>query len=320
MITPGVAVVGEALVDLIEQPDGDYRPHRGGSPYNVALALARQGQPIRYLSPLSSDRFGRWLAAGLEAAGVESLAPPSPQPTGLAVVAVDGQGQARYSFYREGVADRDVSAEALIAGLPAAGGALHTGSLAMAPDDQPRIKALLQAARDRGLCVCLDINMRPGAVPDRAAYVAGVEALLPLCHLVKCSDEDLAALGRGGDPVEAGRALQRDLEQPLVAITLGAAGAALVGRGAVIQRPAMIAEPGGDTVGAGDCFQAGLLSKLRSMGLLQPEALAGATAAQLTAALDHARATAALNVGRQGCDPPSAAEIAARLEADRVSP
>ena len=48
-----IAVLGEALIDFIVGSDGAYRPHLGGSPYNVAIGLARQGIDVSYLSPLS---------------------------------------------------------------------------------------------------------------------------------------------------------------------------------------------------------------------------------------------------------------------------
>ena len=47
-----IAVLGEALIDFIAGEDGAYRPHLGGSPYNVAIGLARQGIEMPRLHPL----------------------------------------------------------------------------------------------------------------------------------------------------------------------------------------------------------------------------------------------------------------------------
>ena len=49
---PSVVVFGEVILDLIAGPTGDHTPHTGGSPFNVALALARQDIPVHLLSPL----------------------------------------------------------------------------------------------------------------------------------------------------------------------------------------------------------------------------------------------------------------------------
>ena len=114
---PAVAFAGEALIDLIRREDGAYAPCLGGSVYNQARALARQGLRSHYLNPLSADAFGRALAGQLAADGVQAADPqPRLAPTALAVVDPGtGGGPPRYAFYREGVADRDTRAEALIA-------------------------------------------------------------------------------------------------------------------------------------------------------------------------------------------------------------
>ena len=54
-----VATAGEALIDMIRNPDGRFEPCIGGAVYNLTRALARQGIETLYLNPLSKDRFGR---------------------------------------------------------------------------------------------------------------------------------------------------------------------------------------------------------------------------------------------------------------------
>ena len=54
-----IAVIGEALIDVVETGDDDPRLARpGGSPYNVALGLARLAAPARFVGRLSSDPLG----------------------------------------------------------------------------------------------------------------------------------------------------------------------------------------------------------------------------------------------------------------------
>jgi fructokinase len=65
-----IVVAGEALVDLLVQPDGSIAAVPGGGPYNTARAIARLGPPVAWLGGLSSDRFGRLLETGLVADGV----------------------------------------------------------------------------------------------------------------------------------------------------------------------------------------------------------------------------------------------------------
>ena len=109
-----VATAGEALIDLIGLADGRFEPWLGGTVYNLARALARQQVQTLYLNPMSKDRFGRQLAHGMQQDGVHFAHPQAVQQvTSLAVVNLDANGHPDYAFYREGVADRAISAEAL---------------------------------------------------------------------------------------------------------------------------------------------------------------------------------------------------------------
>jgi len=114
-----IAVLGEALIDFIVGDDGAYRPHLGGSPYNVAIGLARQGIDVSYLSSLSDDSFGDQLLGSLLKEGVQiPLKRRSLWPTSLALVTINEQHQPDYRLYREGVADKDTSFEEIVGNLP----------------------------------------------------------------------------------------------------------------------------------------------------------------------------------------------------------
>ena len=65
-----------------------YRAIPGGSCYNVAIASARQGQKVSYITPISRDSLGNILAGRLEADKVIVSAPRVDEPTSLAVVSV----------------------------------------------------------------------------------------------------------------------------------------------------------------------------------------------------------------------------------------
>lgn len=306
------AAVGEALVDLIEHADGRYEPCLGGSVCNFTRAMALQGRAIRYLNPLSTDTFGDRFMARLRADGVNLGAGDgrSTWPTSLAVVSLGEEGVPHYVFHREHVADRDGSAAALIARLPERTELIHTGGLALMPADWPKVRQVLDAARSRGAVVSVDANLRPVVVgrdtAQLAAYRKAVEAAIAEAEIVKLSDEDVTALGWDVGDLEG--VARRLLEQPrlrLIAFTLGAEGAMLVTRNALVRRPVPSGVTVVDTVGAGDCFQAGLLAWLDQAGRLRPDALESLTPEELDAALNHAMTAAAINVQRQGCQPPT---------------
>ena len=310
-----VAIAGEALIDLIRRPDGSYLPCLGGALYNLCRALARQGVGTQYLNPLSRDRFGRELEAQLVADGVH-LAQPDPvqQVTSLAVVNLNAHGHPDYAFYREGVADRAVSAQSLgdaCAALPALQ-VVCTGALALDARDAATYLPWLAAQRAAGHCVVVDANLRPAVMPDLAAYRSTVHAALAHAHIIKASDEDLEHLAVPGTTAleRARHLLATNPQAHLLALTLGANGAWLLHRNGV-QCFAQEAQPlpVADTVGAGDSFLAGLLTHL----LRQSQPAGAGSFAQCVEtlsdtacqkALHHALASASLCVIEQGCVPP----------------
>lgn len=309
------AIAGEALIDLIRRPDGSYLPCLGGALYNLCRALARQGVGTQYLNPLSRDRFGRELAAQLVDDGVV-LAQPEPvqQVTSLAVVNLDANGHPDYAFYREGVADRAVSAAGLgesCAALPALQ-LVCTGALALDARDTAIYLPWLAAQRAAGRCVVVDANLRPSVMPDLAAYRITVHAALAHAHIIKASDEDLEHLAvPGGDALARAQNLfAANPQAHLLALTLGAEGAWLLHRNGV-QCFAKEAQPLPvvDTVGAGDSFLAGLLAHLlrqsQAAGVASfTQFVDGLTADACQQALRHALASASLCVMEQGCVPP----------------
>jgi fructokinase len=314
-VTQAVVTYGEALVDMIEMPDGRFAAALGGSVCNFTLAVARQGLAVSYLNPLSKDSFGDGFAAMLGEAGVTLASPRrSSCPTALAVVTLDANRTPSYVFHRQHVADRDITPAQARAAMPERPGVFHTGGLALLPDDLGQTLAVIDAAAAAGALVSIDANMRPLACADLPAYAAGVHRALAHADLLKVSDEDLQHLGYGDrEPLEAALALFALGDVKMVALTLGAAGAVLLSRTACATVRPPHGVPVKDTVGCGDCFMAGLVAWLAGAGLLTPSALAGAGVALLEQAARHAVATASLNAMRQGCQPPCAAELAVFL-------
>ena len=192
-----IATAGEALIDLVMQPDGRFLPCAGGAVYNLSRALARQGVSVMYMNPFSFDRFGRQLASGLEADGaLLARAEPVPEVTSLAVVGVDAHGHPDYAFYREAVADRAITAQALNAACAEAPelDIVCTACLALAPADADKYLPWLASQKAAGRWVVVDTNLRPTVLPDMAPYRANIHAALTHADLVKASDEDLQHL------------------------------------------------------------------------------------------------------------------------------
>ena len=173
-----ITVCGETVADLVAQPDGDYRAYPGGSPANVALALARLGETTTFAGRLGPDVFGRRMRDHLVSNGVDPRhLVEAAQPSTLAVVSFDDQRRATYDFWTDGTADWQWS-DGDLAQHPAGGVvAFHTGSLASwtAPGDAA-LAHLFARGRAAGTCtLSYDPNVRPAparrrrrrAQPDR---------------------------------------------------------------------------------------------------------------------------------------------------------
>ncbi|MEU4114969.1 carbohydrate kinase [Kitasatospora sp. NPDC028055] len=289
-------VIGECVADIVRTDGAPDRVHPGGSPANVAYGLARLGHPAVLLTELGPDADGRLIRRHLESAGVVVRAAEVAR-TPSAVVRLDGQGRAEYTF--------DIGWTLPPTELPAAPAAIHLGSIgAVTEPGAAAVLALVERWRDR-VPVSYDPNVRPALMGERAAAVRRVERCVALSELVKASDEDLAWL-YPGEPVEAVAERWLALGPAVVAVTLGAEGALALTAEGRRERVAAVPVAVADTVGAGDSFMAALLH-------------ARAAGEELADCLAEAVTAAALTVSRPGANPPSAAELAAALERRRAA-
>ena len=303
-----IAVIGEALVDVVETGDDEPRLARpGGSPYNVALGLARLEAPVRFVGRLSGDPLGAILRRHAERSAVDlSLCVDAHEPTTVALVELDEAGAAQYRFGVDGTADFLWTA-AELARVPDDVAAVHFGSLASwLPPGDALIAARVAQLGAAGAAVTYDPNVRPHLQPDGAAARAQVEGVLPIVDLVKTSEEDLAHLHPGTD-VEKVAAGWLAAGPVAVVVTLGGDGSLVVteaGTVAVPPRPVDVV----DTVGAGDAFMSGLLDALHRGGWLRRDALATAPWPDVLA---DAGLVAALTCARAGANPPRRSEVEA---------
>ncbi|MEE4715389.1 carbohydrate kinase [Pseudomonas alliivorans] len=303
-------VCGEALFDIFTRADTDSALNKlgfdaiaGGSPFNVAIGLRRLGVESALFAGLSTDYLGSRLRAVLEdeQVGAEHLIEFN-APTTLAMVAVGADGSPTYSFRGEGCADRQLRLEHLPR-LDDKVRGIHVGSFSLVV--QPIADTLLAlVARESGKrLISLDPNVRLNPAPDIGRWRSQIAAFAEHAHMIKVSDEDLHLLYPDRDPETIAKGwLNRHTH--LVIVTRGTQGASIFtrehGTWSIPAKSVVTV----DTVGAGDTFQAALLTFLTERQVDTPKALSEITKEMLDQMLEFAASAAALTCTRVGPDLP----------------
>jgi fructokinase len=305
-VRPVLTVIGEALVDLV--PDGttgEYRAIAGGSPFNVAVGLARLGNRTSLMARFADDRYGRVLRSIAAAEGIDlSAAPRAAERSSVATASVDDGGGATYEFDIDGTADWQWTAAELRELNPTTE-VLHFGSLASwTPPGAARMADLVGELRAGGrVLISYDPNVRPAVIGAREAGARLVEQAVRRAHIIKASREDVEWL-YPKLAVDDVAARWGGLGAKLVVVTDGPDGATGYRRtGEPVRRPARRVTVV-DTIGAGDAFTSGLLTGLVRRRLHRDRRLDGIAGGTLADIIDEAALVAAITCQREGADPP----------------
>ena len=223
-------VCGEALVDMlpaevVSPQETRWTALAGGGPMNSAVALKRLGRDVQFLGRLGGDAFGRQIEGWLDANNVGTeLAVRTPDPTSMAVVSLDDEGKAQYTFHFDGTSNFGWQASE----FPTLTDEdwLHFGSIAAVVG--PGSKALRNFVAGTRAAVSYDINVRPTVQPDRSAYFDAVADLMAAVGsgggIVKASDEDINWLVDDDDPLSYAETWAAEYGLSMFVVTLGADG------------------------------------------------------------------------------------------------
>jgi sugar/nucleoside kinase (ribokinase family) len=297
---PDVIVLGGDVTPAFGQQEklvGSMRLVIGGSATITAVAAARLGLRVALVAAVGDDPAGQLMTSMLMAEGVDvcALAVRPGQATGMTVVLSRGSDRA---ILTATAAMASLTAGDVPDALVTSAAHVHVSSYFLLEDSLgPGLPGLFAAARAAGATTSLDTNWDPAGRwggPQLRALLAQTDLLLP-------NEAEALALS-GADSLDdaIGRLTAAG---PRVVVKLGARGArssapglgdnaapradntGLAGSSVQYDVSVPPVEPA-DTTGAGDCFNAGLITGLlRGLDLPHAAALGCAVGAASTQAL-----------------------------------
>lgn len=261
---PSLICLGEPMVEFNQTISGEpnWLQGFGGDTSNAAIAAARQGASVGYLTALGEDPFGDlfidlWRREGVDCGHVQRR---SDGHTGAVFVTHDARGH-HFSFMRKGSAPSHFAASDLPRDYLAAADMLHLSGISQAISDAARDAcfAAIDVMKAAGKRVAYDTNLRlrlwsvdeARDVMHRA--MARVDIALP-------SLDDATAMTGLDDP-DAIADFYLGLGPSIVALKMGKDGA-LVATSAQRQRLAGHAVKAIDATGAGDTFDGAFLTRI----------------------------------------------------------
>ena len=270
-----VITFGDMCVDLIVSGDDvvprfgqveklvdDYALDMGGSCCLFACQAAKLGLRVGILGRVGDDDFGRLIRCRLDECGVDTqhviVDPKLKTGLGIALCRDDDRAILTYMGSICALEPADVS-DALLASARH----LHHGSFFLHTQLRPQIPGILRRARVLGLTVSLDTNWDPDE-----RWNSTLREALPLADIVMPNEQEARHISGCDEWCEAVAWLHA-CGVPIVTLKLGAQGAR-VHTAQETHACAVSPATGGDSIGAGDSFDAGLLAGwLRGLSLEQ---------------------------------------------------
>lgn len=204
-----ITVMGEALIDIIVDPEGEVTSVVGGAPLNTARTIARLGEQASVLGGVSTDAFGQRILRMLTADGVTlALGRQVPEPSTLAIAQIDAYGAAGYRFMLEGTSAAAVNAEMALACMGPDVSVIHVGTLGLVLEPLASASAAVVAAAREDQLVMVDPNCRPSVMTSSAVFDRTLGSVLTRADVVKVSGDDLTFMFRGsGRPRRQSRSI-----------------------------------------------------------------------------------------------------------------
>jgi len=252
-----ILCVGEILWDLL--PEG---AKAGGAPMNVAIHLKKFGLDASFAGRIGDDILGNDLKMFLEKQGLgtELLQIDEKSPTSTVTVHLESDGNSvRFEIVDNVAWDRIVLTEELKIAANKADVIIY-GTLA-SRHSMTRT-TILDLVKSNSCLKLLDVNLRAPFY-----YKEVVEELLESASIVKLNNDEIKIIsgwhGKNFEEKQMAQWLSEKYHCEIICVTRGDAGALIYRNGQFFEHPGFKVDVK-DTVGSGDAFLAGFITKYLS--------------------------------------------------------
>lgn len=267
----GIILVGEPMGLLIAQEEGaldsvtGYSLAVAGAEFNVAVGLSRLGQKATYLTKLGQDPFGKRIVQVLSdnKIGTEFITYSKEQTTGFMLKGRTSVGDPEIFYYRKGSAASTLSKEDVDQIDFSSYSYLHmTGILpALSESTREASSYLMEKAREHGLLICFDPNLRPQLWNDQEKMIQVINELASKADVVFPGVAEGKILMGSDDPKKINEFFIKNGAKTVVT-KCGGSGAFVTSGEKEFMSPGFDVDKVIDTVGAGDGFAAGTINGL----------------------------------------------------------
>lgn len=262
---PEIIAFGEPMVEFNQTGERDGRQYLqgfGGDTSNFAIAAARQGAKVGYLSAVGNDPYGVMLRRLWDEEGVDhsSVTTNADAFTAIYFVTHGDRGH-QFTFFRSGSAASRMTPADLPRERIGAARVLHLSGISLAISDSAcdTAYAAIESARSAGVQVSFDTNLRLKlwSVQRARAVMRDVISLSDIC--LPSYDDVVAITGLKDPDALVDHCLR--LGAKTVALKLGEKGALVATASERHQIPPYACKPV-DATGAGDAFGGAFVARL----------------------------------------------------------
>lgn len=255
-----VYTLGETVLDIIIGSSGETYSTAGGSMLNASVSLSRLGIAVEFMSEMGKDIAGTKIIQFLHQNRVSTnhLNLYQNGKTHIALAHLDENALPSYSFYRipplEPALYRHPEFET--------NDILLFGSFFAIEDRQyDEVVRILSKAKSMSACLVYDPNFRKPHLKDLVKFKSRIINHMRIADIVKGSDEDFQNIFGTKAAAETWNLLKDEGVEILI-YTMGKEGAAIFTKDyqSIFSAPEVRVK---STVGAGDNFNAGLLTALQ---------------------------------------------------------